>query len=559
MSQGLIVDSLQDDVVRNVKPSLLAVTGAVLVLLVIACVNVIHLQVARGAQRRSEFAMRAALGARRRRLVRQLLTEGLFLSVLGGAAGLLIAEGGVRVLRSFAPAQMPRINAVGVDGSVFLIVFVASLLVGIASGLIPALCAFAGDLQRNIRVQSRYFAGGQLLTRRTLVVAEVALAFVLLVSAGLLLRSLRQLFAIEPGFHASGLLVMQVQATSTRRFPNGDNVHRFFDQSLQAVRRVPGVTSAGFTSQLPLSGDDAAYISFAASFERRADNLIEKFSSSRYAVSPGYFETMNIPLRSGRFFNEDDRPGSSPRPVIIGESFAKHVFGSMSPIGQRVRFGGAPDRPWDVIVGVVGDVRQVSLAAEESSALYANTDQWLWADNPLWLVVRTQGDPVGLVAAIRNAIWSVDKDQPIARVSTMEALLAASASERRFSLIVFEAFAFGAVVLAGTGLYALLAGSVSERMREIGIRTALGASSRDIVGLVLREGMMLGGIGAVIGSVAAIVASRGIETMLFGVSPLDPLTYVVMIVLLLGVTLSASWLPALRAARIDPCVTLRTE
>jgi predicted permease len=559
MSQGLIIGSLQDDVVRGVKPSLLAVMGAVLLVLMIASVNVVHLQMARGAQRRGEFAMRIALGAGRARLIRQLLTESMFLALLGGALGLAFAQAGIQVLLSLSPSEMPRINAIGLNGSVLAVAFGMSTIIGVAAALVPAFYTFRVDLQRNIQTGSRQSAGGQQLTRRTLVVAEVALACVLLVSAGLLLRSLQNLFAVTPGFNPSGLLTMQVQVSSAQRFPNDNSVHQFFAQAQDAVRRVPGVIDAGFTSQLPLSGDDGANEIYAAQFDHGSDSLTERVDSSRYAVTPGYFEAMGIPLRRGRHFNDSDAAGAAMRPVIIAESFAKRVFGTNDPIGGRVRFGGAADRPWDVIVGVVGDVRQVSLAAGEASALYVNTGQWLWADNPLWLVVRTQGDPSELVPAVRSAIWSVDKDQPVIRVATMESLIAASGSERHFASIVFETFALVAVILAATGLYGLLAGSVTERFRELGVRAALGASSGDILWLVLREGLTLAGIGAVIGLAGAIGASRAIVTLLFGVSTLDPLTYLAMIALLLAVTISASWLPAWRAARIDPSITLRVE
>jgi putative ABC transport system permease protein len=373
------------------------------------------------------------------------------------------------------------------------------------------------------------------------------------------LRSLQHLFAVTPGFSPSGLLTMQVQISSRHRFSNDESFHRFFAQAADAVRHVPGVINAGFAAQLPLSGDNGAGEVYAGQFEHRADNLSERIQVSRYGVNTGYFETMGIPLRSGRLFDDSDVAGAAMRPVIIGESLAKRVFGPIDPIGQRVRFGGPAERPWDVIVGVVGDVRQVSLAADEASALYVKTDQWFWADNPLWLVVRTQGDPAALLPAIRNAVWSVDKDQPIVRVSTMDRLLGASASQRRFALIVFEAFALVAVVLAATGVYGLLSGSVAERVREIGIRSALGASAGDILWLVLREGMRLGGIGTVLGLAGAVIASRAIVTLLFGVSRLDPVTYLEMALLLLAVTLGASWLPAWRAARIDPSDTLRME
>jgi len=247
------------------------------------------------------------------------------------------------------------------------------------------------------------------------------------------------------------------------------------------------------------------------------------------------------------------------RPVVISESFAKREFPGQDPIGQRIRFGGPADRPWDVIVGVVGDVRQASLAASQSDAVYVTTGQWLWADNPLWLVVRARVDAGALVPSIRRAIWSVDKDQPIVRVATMDDLVATSAGDRRFASILFEAFAVVALLLAAAGIYGVLSGSVTERTREIGVRSALGASRRDILALVMLQGMTLAGAGVVIGLTGAIGASRALATLLFGVSRLDPVTYLGVIALVAGVSAIACWIPAWRAARVDPSITLRAE
>jgi putative ABC transport system permease protein len=279
----------------------------------------------------------------------------------------------------------------------------------------------------------------------------------------------------------------------------------------------------------------------------------------RYGVAPGYFETMGIPLRRGRLFNAQDMAGAAVRPVVINESLAKRKFPRQDPIGQRLRMGGEPSRPWDVIVGVVGDVKQTSLAVSQSDAVYVTTAQWLWADGTQWLVVRTRGDAAALAPAIRQAIWTVDKDQPIMRLATMDALLAASAAQRRFALILFEVFALAALVLAAAGIYGVLSGSVAERTREIGVRAALGASRESIFALILRQGMTLTGLGVAIGIAGAIAASEAIASMLFGVSRLDPFTYLGVLVLLLGVSAVACWVPARRAMRVDPMEALRHE
>jgi putative ABC transport system permease protein len=554
LQDGFIVNPLQDDVTRGVKPALLAILGAVLLVLMIACVNVTNLLLARGAQRRGEFAMRVALGAGRGRLIRQLLTESLLLAIVGGALGMVVAGFGARALVALSPPELPRVGAIRLDVAVFAFAMWVTTLIGLVVGLMPALHASRSDLQGGLQRSSRRIAGGHGLTRGTLVVAEVAIALVLLVSAGLLLRSIERLLAVSPGFDASRLLTMQVQ-TSGHRFDDDSATHRFFAQALDAVREVPGVAAAAFTSQLPLSGDFEKY---GVQFESIPDDKSEEDQSAfRYAVSPGYFETIGIPLRRGRLLDAHDVAGAPPA-VLINESFAKRKFSGRDPVGQRVHVG-STNQPWYTIVGVVGDVKQTSLAMNQADAAYITTTQWPFADKALWLVVRSHGGAAALAPRIRNAIWSVDNDQPIVRVATMDDLLAASAAERRFALIVFEAFALVALVLAATGIYGVLVGSVTERMREIGVRSALGASRGSIVGLVVRQGMTLTGLGVAIGLCGAVAASGAIITLLFGVSRLDPMTYLGVVALLFGVSGIACWVPAWRAVRVDPSITLRAQ
>lgn len=555
LDKGLIANPLQDDMASGVKPALLAVLGAVILVLLIACVNVTNLLLARGAQRRGEFAMRAALGAARPRLIRQLLTESLLLSLMGGAFGMVVARFGVRALVALSPTELPRVNAIHVDGAVFAFALGITTIIGVVVGLIPALHASRGDLHLGVQQSSTRSAGGHQRTRRTLVVVEVAIALVLLVSAGLLLRSLQHLFAIDPGFDASHLLTMQVQE-SGHRFDTDDARDRFFTQSLEAVRQVPGVTAAAFTSQLPLSGD---FESFGVQFALDPSDNSE--AGLRYAVSPGYFETMRMPLRRGRLLDEHDVAGA-PVAIVISESFAKRKFPGRDPLGQRVRVGpdiGHPDRPWATIVGVVGDVKQASLALNNADAFYTATAQWAWVNSVQSLVIRTRGDAATLAPAIRNAIWSVDKDQPIVRVATMENMIAKSEAERHFVLILFEAFGLVALLLAATGIYGILSGSVTERIREIGVRAALGATPGNILVLVMRQGMALTALGVVIGISGALVASQALITLLFGVSRLDPVTYFGVIALLAGVSAIACAVPAWRAAQVDPSITLRAE
>jgi putative ABC transport system permease protein len=368
-----------------------------------------------------------------------------------------------------------------------------------------------------------------------------------------LLRSLERLFSIHPGFQTEHLLTMQVQTAGL----DAGATHHFFARSLEAVREVPGVSAAAFTSQLPLSGElrEGYGVHFESSptGNPEADN-----GGLRYAVTPGYFETMGIPLRRGRLLTADDKAGA-PLAVVISESLAKSKFPGQDPLGQRLRIG-PNDSPWFTIVGVVGDVKQASLAASLTDAVYMTTEQWsLFADKALWLVVRTRADAAQLAPAIKSAIWSVDKNQPIVHVAAMDELLAASAGERRFALILFEAFGLLALVLAAVGIYGVLSGSVTERTREIGVRLALGATRGDILRLVMRQGLLLTLLGIGLGLCGAVVASRAITSLLFGVSRLDPVSYLGVVVLLTIVSAVACLIPAWRAARVDPSITLKAE
>jgi putative ABC transport system permease protein len=550
LGQGFMTHSLQNYVTEGVKPALLAVLGAVLLLLAIACVNVTNLLLARGAQRRGEFALRAALGAPRLRIIRQLLTESLLLAVLGGALGMVVAEFGVRALAPLSPPGLPLVGAIRVDGGVFAFGVGITTLIGVAVGLIPAFHASHSGLRVGLQQSSRIASHS---TRRALVVAEVALALTLLIGAGLLLRSLHRLFSISPGFDSSNMLTMQVQA-SERRFDK-DATDRFFAQALEEARQTPGVTAAAFTSQLPLSGD---YDMYGVTLEPGTGVTHEGGRPAfRYAVSPGYFEAMGIPLRSGRLFDARDGADAPPT-VVISESLAKRKFHGQDPLGKRLRIGG-DEGPWRAIVGVVGDVKQMSLAAPQSDAVYTTAEQYSFIESTRSLVVRAHGDAATLAPAIRKAIWLVDKDQPIARVATMDSLLASTTAERRFALVLFEVFGLVALALASAGIYGALSGSVAERTREIGVRMALGAERRDVLGMILRQGLKLTLSGIGIGLLVAWAATRMLSELLYGVSATDPLTFGGVALLLTAVALIACYLPARRATKVDPLVALRQE
>ncbi|HLZ42156.1 MAG TPA: ABC transporter permease [Candidatus Sulfotelmatobacter sp.] len=552
LENGMMVDALQDDLTRGVKPALLAVFGAVMLVLLIACVNVTNLVLARGSQRQGEIAMRAALGAAPPRLIRQLITESLLLALIGGAFGLLVTQGGIHLLVALSPAGLPRVSAIHMDSAVLAFTLAVTLFIGVVVGIIPALHASRRDLHESLQLSSQRSAGTHQVTRRVFVVAEVALALVLLVSAGLLLHSLRRLFAVPAGFDASGVLTMQVQ-TYGYKYHEDRVRHQFFEQALEVVRQVPGVTAAAFTSQLPLSGDSDAY---GARFEE--DGPEAATPVYRYAVTAGYFETLHIPLLRGRLLDEHDTAKTLPV-MVISESLARRRFQNGDPMGKRVRVGGLDTSPMYTVVGVVGDVKQMSLGLNDDDAVYTTATQWHWADGTRSLVVRMHGDPAGYVSAIEKAIWSVDNEQAIVRVAVFSDLLASSAAQRHFVLLLFEAFGLVALTLAATGLYGVLSGNVTERTREIGVRSALGATRHSIVALILRQGMTLTGVGAFLGVVAAAAASRAIAAMLFDVSRLDPVTYVEVILLLSVVSAMACAVPAWRAARIDPIVALRYE
>ena len=549
LKNGLIVNSLQDEITRDIKPALLAVFFAVLLVLAIACVNVTNLLLARGAQRRGEFALRNALGARRLRMVRQLITESLLLTFLGGALGMVVAEFGVRALVALSPPGLLQVSAIRVDAAAFGFAIVVTTLIGIVVGLIPALHAYRSDLVGSLQLNSRHNIGGQQLIRHALVVAEVALALVLLVSAGLLMVSLQRLFTIPAGFNASNLLTLRVQ-TSKRL--DTQATQRSFTQSLNAVRQVPGVTAVELTSQLPLSGDVDQY---GVHFENDDPRL--SYSSFRYAVSPGYFEMMEIPLQRGRRLDIHD-VAEAPLATVISESLAKHRFGNQDPIGQRVRLGPS-DGPWHTIVGVVGDVKQTSLAASDLEAFYTTPEQWSFGDNTMSLVIRAVGNTANLTPAIRQAIWSVNKDQPILQVAMMNDLLAASEAQRRFALILFETFGLVALALAAAGIYGVLSYTVTERTREIGVRLALGAQRRNVLSLIVRHGLKLTLTGIGLGVLMALAVTRLLTNLLYDVSAKDPSIFGGVALVLIVVALLACYWPARRATRIDPLIALRHE
>ncbi len=551
---GVIVTPMHEEMAQAVRPALLAVLAAVAFLLVISCANVASLLLARAAQRESEFAVRIALGAGRRRVLGQLLTESVLLAFIGGACGIAVANGGVNLLLRLSPNDMPRLDAIGLDARVLVFAIAITAVAGIASGIAPAMLSARGGLHGAIK-RGGHRVGGARRARNVLVVSEIALALVLLVGTGLLLRSLTHLLAVKPGLDPSNMLTMEVQVTGPKY--RSDTVSRaFFDDALGRVRALPGVEQAGLVSQLPLGGNIDSY---GIHIELHPNpNPADDMSADRYMVTAGYLEAMRIPLLRGRAITASDNIDAPPV-LLINETFAKRGWPGEDPIGQRVRIGDPVKSPWRTIVGIVGDVHHVSLDAPLSNQVYMHESQWPWAEGAMILAVRTRGDPSSMTTAARNAVWSVDKNQPILHVATMEQVLATSAARRRFALTLFEMFAVVALVLAGAGIYGVLSGTVAERAREIGIRAALGATRSDILKLVVRQGLSLAITGITLGAIAAFALKRLIAGLLFDTQPADPITFGSVIAVLFTVALVACAVPAWRAAQLDPVRALRAE
>ena len=556
LSDGVAVRGLQDDVTAAARPALLAIVAAAGVLLLIACVNVANLLLARSGRRRAEFALRTALGAGGTRLVRQLLTESLILAAIGGALGFAVARIAVGALVALSPPGLPPTAVIRVDSAAFGFAVVATTLIGIAVGLVPALSAGRTDVRGAMQTGSRTVAGGPNLLRGAFVVSEVALALVLLVGAGLLVRSLDRLFQVAPGIQPAHVLTMQVVDPDRSR-TDAERL-AFYEQAVSAVRSLPGVTGAAFTSQLPLSGDLDAYgYTVAATPGKQAG---EDGAALRYSVTADYVTVMGIRLLRGRLLTDHDR-SDTPESFLISESLARRSFGAADPIGQRVRFGPESDgtRPWGSVVGVVADVKQQSLAAQNEAAFYVPSAQWRWVDPVQSLVVQTRGDAAGLTAAVQRAVWSIDRNKPITRVATMGALIRRTAAVQRFASVIYATFAIAALLLAGIGLYGVMSGRVAERTREIGIRTALGATRGAIVRRVVSDALLLTAAGVAVGVAGAAATSQVLESLLYGISRADVATYLGVILLLGAVAVLACWAPARRAATVDPATTLRLE
>ena len=554
-SSGTHVVPLQQFVTRDVKPVLGVLLGAVALVLLISVANVTSLQIARAMRRESEFAIRVALGAGRARLAGQLLAEGMLLAVGGGVMGLIVAALALPLLVSRLPDTLPRLSAVHLDFASLGLVAVVTLSLGVIVGLVPAWRSERATLTQSLRGGMRVSGTGRHVARSTLVVTEIALALMLLAGAGLLSRSLMRLLSVNTGFDASHLLTLEVQATGPRYSDNAV-IWQNHEQVVAAVRAVPGVTSVATSNQLPLGGNFDAYGVMAR--DKPLDNPELAPSAQRYVVTPEFMRAMGTPMVRGRPFAELDNRELADYVTIVSSALAKRIWPGENPIGRQIRVGG-PERPWRTVIGVAADMRHRGLDDDASYQFYVPDRQWPFPDNMVALVARTSGDPASIAAAVRAAARSVDPTQPVARLETMEQVVVESTAQRRLALLLFAAFATLAAVLSGAGIYGVLATRVAERTREIGVRTALGASPSDILRLVARQAALMVGVGALLGAVGAVALTRFLGSLLFGVGATDPVTFggVLLVLALVAVLACAS--PVLRALRVDPVRALRSE
>jgi putative ABC transport system permease protein len=545
------VSPLGDEVVGDVRPALLVLQGAVFLVLLIACANVANLLLARGADRRKEIALRAALGAGRGRIVRQLLAESVLLACAGGLLGTALAVWGARALVALAPGGLPALRAVGLDARVLAFSLGLSLLAGIALGLLPALQAAALDLSTVLKEGGRGSGAARRRFRDLLVVGEVALSLVLLVGAGLLLQSLWRMQAVDPGFRPDHLLTMEFRLPPAK-YADPARITAFFREVVAGVRALPGIESAALVRAVPLSGNWGADSFRVEGGPEPARG--QEPSAQINLVTPEYFATMGIRLLRGRDFTDHD-DASAPPVVVVNETLARQAWPGGEALGKRLRLG-AQDR-WLSVIGVVADAKHRRLGEPPEPQIYGPHYQ-----EPMifaCVVARTAADPRGMADPVRKAIWAVDKDQPVWRVLPMETFLDRSLAPTRFLLVLLGVFAVVAVLLAGIGIYGVLSYAVAQRTPEIGIRMALGAGRKQVVGLVVGQGMGLTLVASAIGLLAAAGLGHLMRALVFGVTPRDPATLGASALVLGAVALAACLVPALRATRVDPVTAINRE
>lgn len=540
---------LKQDLVGQSQPYLLMLAGAALLVLLIAVANVASLTLARAAERQKEIALRTALGASKSRIVRQLLTESLILSFVGGLAGVTLAGWSTGLLAAIAPGDLPRFQSIYVDGRVLLFALGLSVISGILLGLIPAWRSANADLQVRLKEgETRSASAPRQALRKALVVSEVTLALVLLCGAGLLIRTLWKLNSVNPGFDPDNVLVGELVLPTTK-YRDAGRQTIFFQQLIERIKASPGIESVGGTSSLPLSGTNMV---FFASVEGRANSSLP---ASFRSVSPDYFRTMRIPLLKGRWFEDRDTAQSQPV-VVINETMARQISPNYEEaLGKRIKHGFKNQVA--EVVGVIGDVKYAGLDQQTRPEMYAPFAQRAWPF--MRIVARSNSDPSLVAAAIREAVRAIDPDQPVDKMMTMSSVVSASFVGRSFYMQLLGTFAALAFILASVGIYGVVSYSVAQRTREIGIRVALGARRSDVLGLVLKEALRLTALGVGLGLIGAFAATRVLRSLLFEVKPTDPATFICLSLLLTLVALLASYIPARRATKVDPLVALRYE
>jgi len=552
---------LSEQVVGDSRGALFVLLFAVAFVLLIACANVANLQLSRALARQKEIALRMAIGASRMRIARQLLTESVLLSLCGGALGVLLALASLKWVRILGPGSVPRLDFISIDGRVLLFTLFISLVSGTIFGLAPALRVSHIDLNSALKEGGRGDSGAGAMwgrgksLRKSLVVSELALSVLLLIGATLLIRSFANLQSVSPGFNPKNVLTMELTMTSDRYRQDQTAVLAAYKQIMDQLARLPGVQSVGAITSLPLS---QMFAWGPITVEGRIPPPGENFINADIRVTAGhYFEAMHIPLLAGRFFNESDTKTSLPV-GIVDEYMAKELWPSQSALGKRLHNGGITDKePWITVVGVVGRIKQYTLDSDSRIAIYYPQAQFVTRE--MNVVVRSSGDPAALYSAARQEIQSVDRDLPIFHVVTMEQRVQESLARRRFAMLLLSLFAGLAVALAMIGIYGVISYVVNQGTREIGIRLALGATPRAILRMVIGRGMALAIPGVLIGVLGSLAFTRMMRGLLFGVSPIDPLTFVAIPLLLVLVALLASYIPARRATLVDPTVSLHSE
>jgi predicted permease len=556
------VAPLHESVTGGVRPTLLMLMGAVGFVLLIACANVANLLLAKAASRQKEMAIRAAMGASRWRIIRQMLTESSLLGLLGGSLGVGLAYWGVDVLSNWSGGDLPRVDEIAVDGKALSFSLLVSVGAGLLFGLVPALQVSAPKLNETLKEGSRSSATGAGHRMRSgLIVAEIALALMLLAGAGLLVRSLFRLLNVDPGFNPKNTLAMDISLPKTR-YPDGSDARsRFLHRVFEKLEGLPGVEAAGMISSAPMSGV------YNGTELKRADRPEQDYHSSFNSVSGNYFSAQGIPLLRGRVFSERDdftndlnfaKERINQLVVIFNEALAKKIFPNENPIGKRVRFFGDYEGralEWEVI-GIVGNVRQMRLDDAGVERFYIPQAFFRPAGS---LVVRTKGAPLALSESIRKEMLALDSEVPVSNVRTMEQVISGSLSDRRFTLTLLGIFAAAALGLAVIGLYGVMAYAVTQRTHEIGVRMALGARRADVLRLVLRQGLRLTTLGLAVGVAGALALTRVLRNHLYEIGPTDATTFVSVSLLLVLVALLACLIPARRATKVDPMVALRQE